>query len=52
MQNGYEFPEKMENITFFFNQTSGPIFMLFLWDFTFFIGDTDKTDSFQELCND
>ena len=28
MRNGYEFPEKMKISHFFFNRTSGPIFML------------------------
>jgi hypothetical protein len=48
MRNGYEFPEKIKTSHFFFNL--GRYLCCFYRTFTFFIGKTNKTDSFQELC--
>ena len=44
---GMHFRKKWKHCIFF-NRTSGPI-CCFYRTFTFFIGKTDKTDSFQEL---
>ena len=49
MRNGYEFLEKMKTSHFFSIRHLGRYLCCFYGTFTFFIGKTDKTDSFQEL---
>jgi hypothetical protein len=47
MRNGYELPEKMKTSHFFLIGHLGRYLCCFYLTFTFFIGKSDKTDSFQ-----